>query len=218
MNTKRSLSRSLLLSILAGLVFASAAMASAGQLGLFQTSAVRQDTTACTPDDEGTSEDEATSPDETTSPDEAASPDEEAPGDEGDPEECEDPDEGDEATEPGDGDEATQPADPADREAECNEAAGISTPAEGEGGSEGGAEDGTEEEVKKGLDHAIEVVLANCIKNPQAPGLLNALRHLVANRDRQLAHKAELAARRAAREAAKAARRAAHASAHGKGA
>jgi hypothetical protein len=68
-----------------------------------------------------------------------------------------------------------------------------------------------------GLDHAIEVVLANCIKNPQAPGLVNALRHLVANRDRHLAHEAEKDARRMAREAAKIARRSAHDRGHGKG-
>src|SRR5438132_651681 len=55
-----------------------------------------------------------------------------------------------------------------------------------------------------GLDHAIEMVLANCIKNPQAPGLLNALQHLVANRDRHAAHDADKAARRAAHDAAKA--------------
>lgn len=57
-----------------------------------------------------------------------------------------------------------------------------------------------------GLDHAIQMVLANCIKNPQAPGLLNALRHLVANRDRHAAHDAEKAARKAAHDAAKAAK------------
>jgi hypothetical protein len=211
MNTKRPLSRSLLLIILAGLVLASAGMASAGRLGFLRASAqkstVRLDTTTCAPEDEGTPDDEGSSEDETTSPGE------ETPGEEGNPEECEEPDEGDETTEPGEGDEATQPGDPADREAECKEAAGMSTLTEGEGG----AADGTEGEVKKGLDHAIEVVLANCIKNPQAPGLVNALRHLVANRDRHLAHKAELAARRAARDAAKAARQSARGG-HGKGA
>jgi hypothetical protein len=65
-----------------------------------------------------------------------------------------------------------------------------------------------------GLDHAIEVVLANCIKNPQAPGLENALMHLVMNRDRHDQHEAERAARAAAHEAAKAARRAAHDAMH----
>jgi hypothetical protein len=81
------------------------------------------------------------------------------------------------------------------REKACNEAAGISadsTP----------APTGTK---TTGLDHAIERVLANCIKNPQAPGLLNALHHLVANRDRHAAHDEEQAARKAAHEAAKAA-------------
>jgi hypothetical protein len=175
MRMNRSFIRALLMSVLAGLVLVSAGMASAGHLGALRASTqkVRLETTTCTPEDES------------------------------DPKKCEDPDQGKEATQPGGGDEVAQPVDPAEREAECNEAAGL-TPPEGADGS------GTAEEVKTtGLDHAIEVVLANCIKNPKAPGLLNALSHLVANRDRHLAHQAEKDARRAAREAAKAARQSA---------
>jgi len=84
------------------------------------------------------------------------------------------------------------------------EAAGMSDESTG-GGSE---------TKSTGLDHAIEVVLANCIKNPQAPGLLNALRHLVANRDRHAEHEAENAERRAAHDAAKAERQAAKGHGH----
>ncbi|MDQ3210206.1 MAG: hypothetical protein M3Q20_03350 [Actinomycetota bacterium] len=69
----------------------------------------------------------------------------------------------------------------ADREADCLEAVGIE--------SSDGSEEG---EVTKahGLDNAIEHVLVNCLKNPQSPGLLNALEHLVANRERHEAHEA----------------------------
>jgi hypothetical protein len=44
-----------------------------------------------------------------------------------------------------------------------------------------------------GLAHAIWVVEANCEKNPQAPGLVNALNHLVANWQKHQAHEAEKA-------------------------
>ena len=66
-----------------------------------------------------------------------------------------------------------------------------------------------------GLDNAIQHVLDNCIKNPQAPGLANALAHLVANRDLHAAHNAEKAAAKASREVAKAARIAEHDTVHG---
>ena len=90
----------------------------------------------------------------------------------------------------------TPPTPSADREKACMEAAGMSTDSTAGGSSA---------QVKTtGLDHAIETVLANCIKNPQAPGLLNALHHLMANRDRHAAHDADKAARKAAHEAAKA--------------
>jgi hypothetical protein len=44
-----------------------------------------------------------------------------------------------------------------------------------------------------GLAHAIWVVEANCEKNPQAPGLVNALNHLVANWQKHQDHEAEKA-------------------------
>jgi hypothetical protein len=209
--------RVLLMSILAGLVVVSAGMASAGHLGFMrmsaEKSAVRQESTTCDPGDEGTSDDEGTLGDQGVSDDQGTSQDESSS------QECEEPDEGDGTTDPTEGDGTTDPAapgDPADREAECNEAAGVSTEADGQGGSDGTTASGTQAEVKNtGLNHAIEVVLANCIKNPQSQGLVNALRHLVANRDRHLAHQAEKDARRAAREAAKAARKAAHTQGHG---
>jgi hypothetical protein len=202
--------RVLLMSILAGLVVASAGMASAGRLGFIRLSAekstVRHEATTCDPDDEATS-DEGTSDEQGVSDDQGT--------DESTSKECEESGEGDdEATDPGDGDGTTKPppVDPAAREAECKAAAGQATVADGTTAG------GTQTDVKKkGLDHAIEVVLANCIKNPQSQGLLNALRHLVANRDRHLAHQAEKDARRAAREAAKAARKASHTHGHGTG-
>lgn len=93
---------------------------------------------------------------------------------------------------------------------------------DGDGGGGGGTEDGAErlaaceqatgqtsegEDGKlTGLDRAIDRVLANCIKNPQAPGLLNALEHLKLNRERQGVREEERAARKEAREAAREAR------------
>lgn len=109
--------------------------------------------------------------------------------------------------------------DTASREAQCRTAAGMSTVADGADASDATVAEGTTDEAKKrGLDRAIEVVLANCIKNPQAPGLVNALRHLVENRERHMALEAEKAARRASREARKAAHGAAsgHAKGHGR--
>jgi hypothetical protein len=90
-------------------------------------------------------------------------------------------------------------ADP-DREAACTTAAGIE-PAD----------------MKlHGVDNAIAHVLANCVKNPQAPGLLNALEHLVANQAKHEAHEAEKAERKAAHDAAKAQKHAGGPG-HGKG-
>jgi hypothetical protein len=68
-----------------------------------------------------------------------------------------------------------------------------------------------------GLDNAIEHVLADCVKNPQAPGLLNALIRLAANRERHEEHRAWLAERKAEREAAKAERKADRGAGHGNG-
>jgi hypothetical protein len=45
-----------------------------------------------------------------------------------------------------------------------------------------------------GLAHAIQVVEGNCESNPQAPGLVVALGHLVTNYERHLAHEADKAA------------------------
>jgi hypothetical protein len=82
------------------------------------------------------------------------------------------------------------------------------------------------EETLHGLDNAIAHVLENCLKNPQAPGLLNALEHLAANQARHEAHEAAKAERKAEREAAKAEREAekaerkaehAHGGSHGGG-
>jgi hypothetical protein len=97
-----------------------------------------------------------------------------------------------------------------EREAACNEAAGVEPAEEGttdgtgdDGtGDDGTGDEGTEEESEPvtGLDNAISHVLANCLKNPQAPGLVNALEHLVANQARHDALEAERAARKAAHE------------------
>ena len=90
---------------------------------------------------------------------------------------------------------------PVDREAECNTAAGIDPT----------AAPSANPAAVTGLDDAISHVLANCIKNPQAPGLVNAVERLMANQERKALHDAahdEGAA--AAREAAKADRQAAH--------
>jgi hypothetical protein len=182
----RSLFGLILSSVIAGLLVAGVGVASAGHLTFLSSSSrgtVRAEST-CAPDQSTVK----------------AKSDDQGSEDQGDDQECEEP-EGDGTTEPGDeGDGTAKPSPSADREAACKEAAGVK---DDSGDASGGS---TPSEKTTGLDHAIEVVLANCIKNPQAPGLLNALRHLVSNRDRHLAHEAEKAARRAAHEAAKAAR------------
>jgi hypothetical protein len=99
-------------------------------------------------------------------------------------------------TEGADGSGVQPVADP-DRQAACEDAAGHTV------------DEGSDEKLK-GLDNAISHVLANCIKNPQAPGLVNALEHLRANQERHELHDALKDARKAAHEAAKAARKAAH--------
>ena len=91
------------------------------------------------------------------------------------------------------------------REQECNDAAGVVVVPPSDPTATVIAE------PTQGLDHAIEQVLANCVKNPQAPGLVNALKHLVINRDRHAALDAAKVERRLARDAAKAAHTAAHA-------
>jgi hypothetical protein len=114
-------------------------------------------------------------------------------------EECPPAEETEDEPEPASG--SDEPAE--DRQAECEEAAGLSDELPELTSEEG--EDGSEEKVT-GLDNAIQRVLANCIKNPQAPGLLNALRHLAENRERKMA-----------RDEAKAERKAAHAAGKGHG-
>ena len=91
---------------------------------------------------------------------------------------------------------------PADRAAACYAAAGLDPNAT------------TSDVPATGLENAIQHVLANCIKNPQAPGLITALEHLYANQQRHAAHEAEKAARQAAHDAEKAARKAAHEASH----
>ena len=69
------------------------------------------------------------------------------------------------------------------REAACNEAAGV-TPDPEE------TDDTMDPAVEKphGLENAIAHVLENCTNNPQAPGLLVAIRHLVANAEKREMH------------------------------
>jgi hypothetical protein len=93
-------------------------------------------------------------------------------------EDCEAEDTEDDSGENGDAD-SQDSVDP-DREASCNEAAGIDPNAK--------PEPGDDTEKATGLDNAIQHVLANCLKNPQAPGLVNALEHLVANQERHELH------------------------------
>jgi hypothetical protein len=204
MKTHHRVTKVLLMSILAGFLVLSAGMASAGSLGLLRApageSTVRHDPTTCVdPQDQGVPVDLGGQ-------------------NEGTSEECVEPGE---PSEPGESDETTQPGPPANptyREPECQEAAGLSTVQGANGGPNGTVAVGTGGGAKvTGLDHAIEVVLANCIKNPQARGLVNALRHLVANRDRHLAHRVEKAERRATRDAAKAGRGGKHGPTRGKG-
>jgi hypothetical protein len=187
MKPHRSVLGLILSSVIAGLLVAGVGVASAGHLTFLSSSSHKSTVRA----------ESSCAPDQSTV---KASSDEQGSQDEGDDQECDDP-EGDGTTNPGDeGDGTLKPPPSADRVAACNEAAGIK---DASGGTTGGT---ITTETKTGLDHAVEVVLANCMKNPQAPGLLNALRHLVANRDKHLAHETEKAARRAAREAARASR------------
>jgi len=122
--------------------------------------------------------------------------------DAGDGEECPPADDEDVTTADGGGDtggedDSVEPEPSGDREGDCDSAAGI-VPDEGE-------EEVVEDKLT-GLDNAIDHVLANCKKNPKAPGLLVALSHLVSNRDKHEAHEAWKAERAAARAEAKAAK------------
>ena len=103
--------------------------------------------------------------------------------------------------------EGTDPVTGPVREAACTTAAGIE-PTDG-------TDDAADTKLH-GVDNAIAHVLANCVKNPQAPGLLNALEHLAANQAKHEAHEAEKAERKAAHDAAKAQKHAGGPG-HGKG-
>jgi hypothetical protein len=195
--------RGFAIGILAGLVLASAGVASAKQgRGLGPSPEVISLVTD-EPDVTDACVEEAEVSDDV--PDLTSEGDESEESDEGESEESDEGEQSDEECPPveeeqeSDEDDSEPTTESGDRQAECEEAAGLSeseevpdlTSEEGEDGSEG------EEEVK-GLDHAIEVVLANCLKNPQAPGLLNALRHLAENRERKMAHDEAKAERKAA--------------------
>lgn len=108
-----------------------------------------------------------------------------------DPEECqtEDPEpEGEGSKDENETREVTQ----GDRDAACDAAAGIADNPLPEG------------ERLTGLPNAISHVLENCMKNPQAPGLVNALERLAENRERKEARDEAKAERKAEREARKA--------------
>jgi hypothetical protein len=220
MNPRHRVIKALLLSMLVGMLASSAALAKSGfgSNPASDTITLHDATGAsdqCDSDDQGSSEDPE-SEDQSQAPDDQGQESEDQDQESGDQEEESQEQESDacEPTEDQDSSDSTSdPAGPGNREADCLEAAGMTEASTG--GTESGAE--SDESTETGLDHAIATVLANCIKNPQAPGLLNALRHLAANQARQEAHDAEKEARRAAREAAKAEREASKGS-HGSGA
>jgi len=116
--------------------------------------------------------------------------------------------EGDTDSDPTEGDGEVSDPTAEERATACAGAAGLEPDAEGEDG--GGEGEPIEVEKLKGLDNAIAHVLENCLKNPDAPGPLNALEHLAANAERHEAHELWKAERAGEREAAKAERRAAH--------
>ena len=108
----------------------------------------------------------------------------------------------------------TDESDGTDESEAPEESDGTDDPAESEDcEDEAGDEETTDEteepEKVTGLENAIAHVLENCIKNENAPGLITALEHLVANQERKADHDAWLEERRAEREAAKAEREAA---------
>jgi hypothetical protein len=151
-------------------------------------------------DDEGIPVAEPDAPDvETDAPDASKGcQEEEGTGEEGDPDPGEDgepsPAEEDgsgavdtsdreEVGDEGQGEEVEPDAVDPIREAACNEAAGV-TPDPEE------TEDTMDPAVEKphGLENAISHVLENCTYNPKAPGLLVAIRHLVANAAKREMH------------------------------
>ena len=210
-----------------GTLVASVALAKTGGLGFIRLSAAGDVTSSCpspTPspspsESPAPSPSPSESPSLTSSPSESPSPDQGDQGEQGEQgtsDDHESDDQGDQGTSDQESSDCKDSkkdtkkpgATTADRQKACMDAAGMST------GSTAAGTAGTPQVKTTGLDHAIEMVLANCIKNPQAPGLLNALRHLVANRERHAAHDEEKAARKAAHEAEKAAREAAKGHGH----
>src|SRR5213594_4355470 len=203
MKTHHPFVRALLLSVLMGTLVASVALAKTGGLGFIRLSDAEDVTSSCPSPTPSPSPSESPAP--SPSPSESPSPDQgdqEAQGEQGDQGTSDDHESDDQGTsdqqesedckdEGTDQGATPKPSPSADREKACMDAAGMST------GSTAAGTAGTPQVKTTGLDHAIEMVLANCIKNPQAPGLLNALRHLVANRDRHAALDEEKAARKA---------------------
>jgi hypothetical protein len=200
----------LVLMLSAGLSLAAAGRHGHGPKAASTVSCDATDGTPTDPPAEDPTTDDGTTPDGTTESDDPVDTSEDADDqgedadDQGDAddesEEADDEcaDEADEA-ETADAPDAAPVVDP-EREVACNEAAGV-------------VEEPTAEEKLTGLDNAIAHVLANCIKNPQAPGLINALTHLVANKGLHEAHEAA----KAERKAAHAAWKLEHASSHGHG-
>jgi hypothetical protein len=165
----------LLLGLMASLSYA----ATGGFHGDRQASSVSPtpEPTDCAPTDDGTTDHQGTTED--------GDGDDQGTTEDGDDqgEDCESDDDAEEE-DPAEADDAQEPSvtDP-EREAVCNEAAGIdptADPAPVEG----------QPEKATGLDNAIERVLENCKKNEKAPGLLNALKHLVSNQERKEIHDA----------------------------
>jgi hypothetical protein len=242
MNKTRTpiVSRALLISLLALAVLSFAGASGAGPLALI----VASDDPVVVVDDECPEEgDEAIGEDpdgtEDSDGDDAEGGDPEGDDAEGEDPEGEDPEgddtEGDDAEEcePDDvsGEDSDEPEDEVvespegdaeAREAECNEAAGLEDGATVE-------ETYGDVDAPYGQKHSTEVLLVNCMKNPQAKGLLRALenhaRHLErweARAELRAERDAAKAERKAARDAAKAERKAARdaakaASGHGGG-
>ena len=142
---------------------------------------------------------------------------ESAPAPEGGDDQGQDEQSGDEETIGSDGANAADstPVDP-EREAACNEAAGVVPTDTGTTTGDATTDVTTDEPTKiVGLDNAIAHVLANCMKNPDAPGLVNALQHLVANQAKHEAHDAAKTERKAAHDARKAEHGHGHDGSHG---
>jgi hypothetical protein len=252
-------SRALLISLLALAVMAFAGASGAGPLGLIVASEDPVVVEGECPDegDEIVAGDPDADPDDGTEGEDPEGEDPEGEDPEGEDPEGEDPEgedpegEDPEGEDPeGDAEEceaeeeptveepAEEPADevvyPEGREGDCYEAAGlVDTDEDGEFSVDESYGDVV---APFGQKHSMEVLLANCQKNPQAPGLLRALEvhqmHLerwearaemraereAAKAERAAARDAAKAERAAAREAAKAARAAAKAAGgHGKG-